>query len=101
MKIRGMNVWPQVIETLLLAHPGVAEFRGEAARREDGSDELILRLRPNGGQDALDDMVDGLTDAVRRETLVRPRILIDREIPDSAGDYKVRRWQDSRKEHTK
>lgn len=101
MKIRGMNVWPQVIETLLLAHAGVAEFRGEAARREDGSDELILRLRPNGGQDRLDDMVDELTDAVRRETLVRPRILIDREIPDSAGDYKVRRWQDRRKEQTK
>lgn len=101
MKIRGMNVWPQVIETLLLAHPGVAEFRGEAARREDGSDELVLRLRPNGGQDRLDDMIDGLTDAVRRETLVRPRILIDHEIPDSAGDYKVRRWQDRRKEQTK
>lgn len=98
MKIRGMNVWPQVIERLLLAHPGVAEFRGEAGRREDGSDELLLRLRPNAGTGNLDDMVDALTDQVRRETMVRPRILIDNDIPDSAGDYKVRRWQDRRKE---
>jgi hypothetical protein len=39
-------------------------------------------------------MVNTLTDHVRRETMVRPRILIDNDIPDSAGDYKVRRWQD-------
>lgn len=98
MKIRGMNVWPQVIERLLLAHPGVAEFRGEADRREDGSDELLLRLRPNAAAGDLDSMVDTLTDQVRKETMVRPRILIDNDIPDSAGDYKVRRWQDRRKE---
>ena len=98
MKIRGMNVWPQAIETMLLAHPGVAEFRGEAVRRDDGSDELLLRLRPNSSWENLDDMVDVLTSTIRRETMVRPRIVIDREIPDSAGDYKVRRWQDSRKE---
>lgn len=96
MKIRGMNVWPQVIETVLLAHPGVAEFRGEAARRDDGSDELILRVRPNLGADDVDNMVAALTESVRHETMVRPRILIDRDIPESAGDYKVRRWQDSR-----
>lgn len=98
MKIRGMNVWPQVIERLLLAHPGVAEFRGEAGRREDGSDELLLRLRPNTAAGDLDNMVETLTEQVRRETMVRPRILVDNDIPDSAGDYKVRRWQDRRKE---
>lgn len=98
MKIRGMNVWPQVIERLLLAHAGVAEFRGEATRRQDGSDELLLRIRPNPGTGNLDDMVHALTNQVRRETLIRPRILIDNDIPDSAGDYKVRRWQDRRKE---
>lgn len=98
MKIRGMNVWPQVIERLLLAHPGVGEFRGEAGRREDGSDELLLRLRPNTAAGNLDSIVESLTEQVRRETMVRPRILIDNDIPDSAGDYKVRRWQDRRKE---
>lgn len=98
MKIRGMNVWPQVIETLLLAHPGVAEFRGEALRRDDGSDELLLRLRPNSAAKNLNYMLEELTATIRRETMVRPRIVFDREIPDSAGDYKVRRWQDRRKE---
>jgi phenylacetate-CoA ligase len=96
MKIRGMNVWPQVIERLLLAHPGVAEFRGEATRQHDGSDELLLRIRPNANTANLDDMLSALTVSVRQETMVRPRITIDRDIPDSAGDYKVRRWQDNR-----
>ena len=96
MKIRGMNVWPQVIERLLLAHPGVAEFRGEATRQHDGSDELLLRIRPNANTANLEDMLSALTVSVRQETMVRPRITIDRDIPDSAGDYKVRRWQDNR-----
>lgn len=98
MKIRGMNVWPQVIERLLLAHPGVAEFRGVAARREDGSDELVLSLRPIEETEKLDEMVDALTVAVHRETMIRPRVTIDRGIPDSVGDYKVRRWQDTRRD---
>ncbi|MEQ9126231.1 MAG: hypothetical protein RIM80_27120, partial [Alphaproteobacteria bacterium] len=100
MKIRGMNVWPQHIERILLGHPEIGEFRGEALRRVDGSDELLLRIRPNGGAGDIDALIDSLTDEVRRETMIRPRILLDCDIPDSAGDYKVRRWQDRRKEPT-
>ena len=48
--------------------------------------------------EALDDMTAALTDTIRKQTMVRPRIEIDRSIPDSDGDYKVRRWQDRRKE---
>ncbi len=98
MKIRGMNVWPQAIEQILLSTPGVSEFRGEAVRKEDGSDDLIIRIRPNEATEALDDMTAALTDTIRKQTMVRPRIEIDRSIPDSDGDYKVRRWQDRRKE---
>ena len=97
MKIRGMNVWPQVIERLLLGHPGITEFRGEAVRRSDGSDELLLRVRPNTAAGNPDGLIGTLTDDVRRETLVRPRIVIDTDIPDADGDYKVRRWLDNRK----
>ena len=98
MKIRGMNVWPQAIEQILLSTPGVSEFRGEAVRKDDGSDDLIIRIRPNEATEALDDMTAALTDTIRKQTMVRPRIEIDRSIPDSDGDYKVRRWQDRRKE---
>ena len=98
MKIRGMNVWPQAIEQILLSTPGVSEFRGEAVRKEDGSDDLIIRIRPSEATEALDDITAALTDTIRKQTMVRPRIEIDRSIPDSDGDYKVRRWQDRRKE---
>ena len=98
MKIRGMNVWPQAVEGLLLAHPGVDEFRGEATLREDGSDELLIRIRPGASAQNVDDLTSALGETIRRETMIRPRIVLDRDIPDSAGDYKVRRWQDTRKE---
>ena len=98
MKIRGMNVWPQAVEGLLLAHPGVAEFRGEATLQEDGSDELLIRIRPGAATQNVDDLTAALGETIRKETMIRPRIVLDRDIPDSAGDYKVRRWQDTRKE---
>ena len=98
MKIRGMNVWPQAVEGLLLAHPGVEEFRGEATLREDGSDELLIRIRPGASTPNVDDLTHSLGETIRKETMIRPRIVLDRDIPDSAGDYKVRRWQDRRKE---
>ncbi|MGB0630892.1 MAG: phenylacetate--CoA ligase family protein [Alphaproteobacteria bacterium] len=98
MKIRGMNVWPQAVEGLLLAHPGVDEFRGEATLRADGSDELLIRIRPGASTQDVDELTAALEETIRRESMIRPRIVLDRDIPDSAGDYKVRRWQDTRKE---
>lgn len=96
MKIRGMNVWPHTIERLLLAHPLIAEFRGEARRQADGSDELLIRVRTTSTTPDAAPLLQTLTDDIRRETLVRPRIVVDDTIPDAAGDYKVRRWQDTR-----
>ncbi len=97
MKIRGMNVWPQSVEQLLLAQSDVSEFRGAAQRRQDGSDELLIRIRPAPGVTATDSLIARLERSIREATLVRPHIVLDPDIPDADGDYKVRRWTDVRK----
>ena len=96
LKIRGVNLWPQQVEQLLLGHPGVRDFRAEVQRREDGADELLLRVcvdraAKNGA------VLDAIASLVRERTMVRPRVVLDETIGESVGAYKVRRWQDLRR----
>lgn len=95
MKIRGVNFWPQQVEQLLLGHPGVRDFRAVVQRRSDGADELVLRVCV--GQSAREDIAAALELLVRERTMVRPRVVLEESIVDTAGAYKVRRWQDLRR----
>jgi phenylacetate-CoA ligase len=96
MKIRGVNVWPQRIEKLLLAHPAVRDFRAQVQRRADGSEELLLRVRVREAA-AGGGIESALEALVRESSMVRPRVVIDDSIAETVGAYKVRRWQDSRR----
>ena len=95
LKIRGVNVWPQQVEQLLLGHPGVRDFRAQVQRRADGADELLLRVSvrsPANGE-----LAASLETLVRERTMVRPRVVLDDTIGEAVGAYKVRRWQDLRR----
>jgi phenylacetate-CoA ligase len=95
LKIRGVNLWPQGVEQLLLAHPAVRDFRAEVRRSADGGDELLLRVATTGA--AAPGIEDVLGALVREKTMVRPRVVLDPTLPDGVGLYKVRRWKDHRK----
>lgn len=95
IKIRGVNLWPQQVEQLLLGHPGVRDFRAVVQRRSDGADELVLRVCV--GQSAREGIAAALEVLVRESTMVRPRVVIEESIVETAGAYKVRRWQDLRR----
>lgn len=95
LKIRGVNLWPQQVEQLLLGHPGVRDFRAEVQRREDGADELLLRVCVQAtASGAFAASIEAL---VRERTMVRPRVMLVEAIGEDAGAYKVRRWQDLRR----
>jgi len=94
LKIRGVNVWPQQVEQLLLAHAAVRDFRAVVQRRDDGSEELVLRVAVNG---AANGIAQALEELVRTRTLVRPRVVLDESIAEAIGAYKVRRWEDLRR----
>jgi phenylacetate-CoA ligase len=95
LKIRGVNLWPQQVEQLLLGHPAVRDFRAEVQRRADGADELLLRVSVHASADA--QIVSTLEAIVRERTMVRPRVVLDESIGETPGAYKVRRWQDARR----
>jgi phenylacetate-coenzyme A ligase PaaK-like adenylate-forming protein len=96
MKIRGVNVWPDAVERLLLAHPEVRDFRAAVRRRQDGADELEIRIAPRCGEAMAPALLHALADEVRAATMVRPHLLVDGTITEMAGAYKVRRWSDER-----
>lgn len=95
LKIRGVNLWPQQVEQLLLSHPAVRDFRAEVRRSADGGDELLLRVATLSGSAA--SIEESLSALVREKTMVRPRVMVDQSLPDGVGLYKIRRWQDHRK----
>jgi phenylacetate-CoA ligase len=99
LKIRGVNVWPQQIEQIVLGHPGVNDFRAEVRRTSDGADELLLRVvcaaSAEPGQ-----IAEALTAKVREQTMVRPNVVIQSSVEDSLGAYKVKRFTDLRRSTT-
>ena len=96
-KIRGVNVWPQALEQVLLAHPAVREYRAVVRRREDGADELLIRVAARDALAAGDALATEIEAAVRRQTMVRPRVEFDPGIAEGDGQYKQKRWSDLRK----
>jgi phenylacetate-CoA ligase len=95
-KVRGVNVWPQGLERVLLAHAAVRDYRASVSRRADGADELLIRVAPRAGVAAGPVLAEELEALVRRQTLVRPRIEFDAAIEETDGQYKVRRFADLR-----
>jgi phenylacetate-CoA ligase len=96
IKIRGVNLWPQQVEQLLLGCPGVEDFRAEVGKAADGADDLLIRVAPiaSSASEGLAERVAGL---VREKTMVRPRVVIESALGDTTGAYKVRRWVDRRR----
>lgn len=95
MKVRGMNVWPDTIERVVLAQIGVRDYRGVVRRRADGADELVVRV----AAPEIDDraaLERRLVEEIRAAALVRPVVEFDDDLPASDGIYKPRRWTDER-----
>ena len=95
-KVRGINLWPQGLERVLLAHAAVRDYRASVSRRADGADELLIRIAPREGVVVGPALADEFETLVRRQTMLRPRIEFDARIEDTDGHYKVRRFADLR-----
>ena len=96
LKIRGVNLWPQQVEQLLLGHPGVLDFRAEVSRSDTGAEQLVLRVASIAGTAAAD-LSRSVEHLVRERTMVRPVVEIVSHLDEAVGAYKVKRWKDLRK----
>ena len=99
MKIRANNIWPMTIDDIVLAHPAVAEYRGQVYLNDDGKDDVVItvalqpedRARPAADRAAI---MDELSRRLKDGTNLTMRI---EEVPDLPEfEYKARRWTDDR-----
>jgi phenylacetate-CoA ligase len=100
LKIRGVNVWPRSVDAVVLALPGVAEYRGTVSRSADGHEVVAVQVEPTA--DAGPGVGAAVAEAVRRETglhitaeVVLPKA-ISGGVPE--GFVKISRWRDVRRE---
>jgi phenylacetate-coenzyme A ligase PaaK-like adenylate-forming protein len=100
MKIRGMNLWPEAVDAVVLAHPWIDEYNGRVEVAGNGREvvRILVDFKPDAGAGAND----------------RPRVLaqLQTQIEERTGvavqvreagpgeierfAYKEKRWKDQR-----
>ena len=101
MKIRGNNVWPITVDTVVFSHPQVAEYAGRVYVDEQGRTEVLVRLAFKSDYAAAPgaakaDCLRRIADAIKQKTNVAMSVV---EVPRAelpTFEYKARRWNDER-----
>jgi phenylacetate-CoA ligase len=99
LKIRGMNLWTEAIDDVVLNHPDVSEYNGTVYVNDLGREVAEIRV-------LLGDGADGSSETVLRELAEKVKHRTNVNCALTAGtpgtvrqiDYKERRWQDLRME---
>ena len=94
MKIRGVNVWPEAFDAVLLGRFGALEYQGEVSVDERrGTEEVRIRVELPAGAPPLTEIAD----AVRTDVGVGVRLEAVEPHTLPRYDFKVRRWTDFRR----
>ncbi|MCW3040976.1 MAG: hypothetical protein JWM31_2881 [Solirubrobacterales bacterium] len=97
MKIRGVNMWPEMFDRVVLTVEGVREYRGTVFDSFDG-ESILVEVEPLEGADGA--LGQAVRAAVRAATsmTVQVTVLAPGDIVGSvpAGFVKVSRWRDDR-----
>jgi len=100
MKVRGNNIWPLAVDTVVFARPEVAEYVGRVYVDAEGKTEVELRLavKPDAcTAEARPALFEALRETLKARTNVWMKIT---EVPLTElpqFTYKARRWTDERK----
>lgn len=97
MKVRGINVWPEVIDGVVLAQDHVEEYQGSVNPLPDGREEILIEVELNSRLAE----TDRIALVARLSQKVKETIGLKVELKEAAErlpryDFKARRWQDNR-----
>jgi phenylacetate-CoA ligase len=97
-KIKGLNIWPLAVETVVFEHDAVADYQVVLSSGEGGQDVATLRVEPAQQLigPALDALSERLAGAVERRAGIRFEIEIVDPTTVARDDWKAKRWIDSR-----
>lgn len=102
LKIRGNNVWPQVVDEAIFAHAEVAEYAGSVEVDEGGRTDVVVRLALHPGApaegEARQALMARLAEAIKTKTNVSMRLVVVPRDSLPTFTYKTRRWSDRRQQ---
>jgi phenylacetate-CoA ligase len=101
LKIKGVNLWPQVVDDIIFGFKEIVEYKGRAFNGPDGKEEITVSVEfvKNIPDSIKREIIWGLSDRLREETGIRMNL-------DEAAEHlpefkdarsKARRWRDERK----
>jgi phenylacetate-CoA ligase len=98
LKVKGQNIWPSELESLIFTHDEVDEFQARAYIGDKGRDEMELRFAVKSGYDP-DELSRDLLRELKEATNVTFRVhcVPTESLPHfTSPDKKARRWTDDR-----
>jgi phenylacetate-CoA ligase len=100
MKIRGNNLWPVTVDSVMFSEPDVAEYAGRVFVDPQGRTEVEIRYALKSGttdQASTQALTDRLTLAIKDRTNVAMKLQAVARDQLPVFEYKARRWTDERK----
>lgn len=100
LKIRGMNLWPEAVDAIVLAHPEIDEYNGRLGVAGNGREiaRVIVEFKADAPNDAAHRA--GVIETLREQ--IKERTGVGMELREAqAGElerfaYKEKRWKDQR-----
>lgn len=102
LKIRGMNLWPEAVDAIVLAHPEVDEYNGRLGVAANGREIVRVLIEFKSGTPAEGAHRSRVLEALR--TQVQERTGVGMEFSEARpGEierfaYKEKRWKDQRQQ---
>jgi phenylacetate-CoA ligase len=98
LKIKGINIWPSMMDDLLMMHPELREYRGfveiDRSRHREVM-RIMLDFKPETGSERRTRLLDEVRDEVKSKMFVTPLVEESSEaLPKFA--FKPVRWIDTR-----
>jgi phenylacetate-CoA ligase len=105
MKIRGQNLWPQAVDSIILASPEIEEYQGVVRYDDDGHERVDVSLEFTAdSRKSAPERAAYLAEAQRRIKDELNVSMVLREVEPMSlprYEFKVRRWDDRRREGRK
>lgn len=106
LRLKDMNVWPEAVDEVVLAHPWVAEYRGDVYVDERARETVSVRVEfmSDAAADGREAKLRDLAAEVQRtigmhvlcEEWTGPSLLAQRDAGFDQQSLKIRRWTDRR-----
>ncbi|TDA68775.1 MAG: phenylacetate--CoA ligase family protein [Clostridia bacterium] len=97
IKIRGMNVWPQAVDSVIFGHKETSEYQGRVYVTEDGREEVLVQVEFKQG---IGDQVKG--DLINRMAVeLKEKVGVSMTLEEAKEElpkfeFKAVRWTDER-----